>query len=536
MEPKQGYLLVKLIEARKLASKDVGGGSDPYAIVGLLNSKGEQGGLLDTKFPQYRSKVIQKNLNPVWKDEGVYEFKPDIDGKARILHVQLWDEDVTYDDFLGQFNINPRDLPDGQLVDNWFPVKNRPGKKEGVTGDVHLQLLYTRPPPDKLKPIREGPEEMTDPAYDKNLKISIEASNIANLGTDLEKQVRLEAARHEAAWKSAGQKPGLEIWRIEKFTVKAWPVEEYGKFYNGDSYIILHTYKKSPDSDALAWDVHFWLGAYTSQDEAGTAAYKTVELDDFLGGAPVQHREVQGYESELFLSYFPQTIQILGGGIESGFKHVKPAEYACRLLHLKGRKFVRIMQVELTTHSLNSGDAFILDDGMTIYQWQGKSAGPNEKVKAGQIARSLKDERGSKPNIIVIDESVDSGSADFWNKLGGKAKIATAAEGGSDLESDKKPTPKCLYRLSDASGKLEFTLMAKDKVFRKHITSADAFIFDTGYHVFAWVGKAASIPEKSKALKYAQDYLKEHNRPDFIPISRILDGGENVEFEAAFDG
>jgi len=40
------------------------------------------------------------------------------------------------------------------------------------------------------------------------------------------------------------------------------------------------------------------------QDEYGTAAYKTVELDTFLGDKPVQHREVRDHESALFKSYF----------------------------------------------------------------------------------------------------------------------------------------------------------------------------------------------------------------------------------------
>jgi gelsolin len=68
-----------------------------------------------------------------------------------------------------------------------------------------------------------------------------------------------------------------------------------GTFYAGDSYIVLHvrgllladkvahvsqTYTVRSDSEELAHDLHFWLGRNTSTDEAGTAAYKTVELDD----------------------------------------------------------------------------------------------------------------------------------------------------------------------------------------------------------------------------------------------------------------
>jgi len=367
----------------------------------------------------------------------------------------------------------------------------------------------------------------------KQKQYNLADSNIANLGTDLEKKVRLNAAQGEPEWKTAGKAPGLQIWRVEQFKIKPWPQDQYGRFFTGDSYIVLYTYKK-PGSDALHWNVHFWLGTYTTQDEAGTAAYKTVELDDFLGGAPVQYREVQGHESATFLGYFKFPIILMEGGVETGFKHVKPEAYRPRLLHLKGRKKVRVAEVELSHKSLNSGDVFILDAGMKIYQWNGKSAGPFEKSKAAQVSRALDDERAGKPEVIVVEEG--SKNDEFWAALGGQGPVKSAEAGGKDDEDGPGANfEKVLYRLSDASGKLSFAQVSKGAaVKRNQLDSSDVFILDTGSDVFAWIGKKASVGERKSAMQYAQQYLTQYNRPLYLTISRVLEGGENEAFEAGF--
>jgi gelsolin len=363
---------------------------------------------------------------------------------------------------------------------------------------------------------------------------NIEDSNIANIGSDLDKKVRQAAAQTEPAWTNAGRAPGLQIWRIEKFNVKSIAKESYGTFYSGDSYIVLNTYKKK-GSDALAWDVHFWLGKYTTQDEAGTAAYKTVELDDLLRGAPVQHREVQEYESGMFLGYFNNHIKILDGGVDTGFKHVEPEKYNPRLLHLKGKKRVRVAQVEMSPNSLNSGDVFVLDKGLEIYQFNGAKSGPQEKMKGAQLCRALDDERKGMPKVTVIEENSKDMDT-FWKALGSKGNIKAADAGGNDDEADKN-TQKRLFRLSDSSGKMEFKEVGSStsKLKKSLLDSKDVFVLDAGQEVFAWIGKGASVSERKYAMQYAQEYLKKFNRPAYIPISRVLEGGENEVFEASFD-
>ena len=105
----------------------------------------------------------------------------------------------------------------------------------------------------------------------------------------------------------AGKKLGLEVWRIEKLVPVAVPKKMHGQFYDGDSYIILKTHQPSGNRGPgapLVWDIFFWLGENSSKDEQGVAAYKTVELDEALGGSPTQHREVQGHESDQFMQSF----------------------------------------------------------------------------------------------------------------------------------------------------------------------------------------------------------------------------------------
>jgi gelsolin len=373
----------------------------------------------------------------------------------------------------------------------------------------------------------------------KAKEYKLEDTNVEALGSKEDRATKKNAATKEPAWKGAGEKVGIQIWRIEKFKVVPWPRDLYGSFYSGDSYIILNTYKEQ-GKDALKWDLHFWLGQHTTQDEAGTAAYKTVELDTLLDDGPVQHREVMGHESELFLSYFPN-IRIMEGGVDSGFKHVEPEKYEPRLLHLKGKKKVRTMQVEKSHNSLNSGDVFILDNGLEVFKWEGKNCGMFEKNKGREVCDAIKTERKGKVKIINLREGDnDQDSLRFLQFLGAdkNTKIKTEKEGGDDKEAEEQGNKiRQLWRLSDASGKMEFTKISEGNAIKKNqLDGNDVFIFDAGHEIFAWIGKGASDKERTEAMVYAQQYLSKNNRPAYLPISRILQGGENPKFHEAIGG
>lgn len=54
-------------------------------------------------------------------------------------------------------------------------------------------------------------------------------------------------------------------------------------------------------------------GDACTTDESGAGAIFSVQMDDFLGGKPIQYREVQGYESKTFVGYFKSGLKYMVG-------------------------------------------------------------------------------------------------------------------------------------------------------------------------------------------------------------------------------
>jgi gelsolin len=379
----------------------------------------------------------------------------------------------------------------------------------------------------------------------------IKDSNVELIGSDIDHRVKYNSAATEPAWKDVGQSPGLFVWRIEDFEVVPLAKSQYGQFYDGDSYIVLYSYKvgKDENNQKLGHEIFFWLGNHTTQDEAGTAAYKTVELDEFLHGVATQHREVQRSPSKEFLALFPR-ISIRSGGVRSGFRHVEEETKEAILTLLRvfknesaGANGVIVHEVEPTWKSLDDGDVFVLDTGDKIWVWQGKNCSPMEKAKAAQVVHDMT--QAKHVDVEVVSQA-ESGSGRVIAQLGGDQDtprqglqqprpIASGAKPHSPDEHKK------LFRLSDASGELSFDLV-KDggHLSMSDLDGNDVFLLDDdGQAIWVWEGQGASRAERSQWLQVARAYINHIQSAQedafLIPLAKVSEGNESRAFIKAIE-
>ncbi|CAJ2671479.1 unnamed protein product [Trifolium pratense] len=298
----------------------------------------------------------------------------------------------------------------------------------------------------------------------------------------------------------------------------------------GDSYIILQTTQGKGGS--YLYDIHFWIGKDTSQDEAGTAAIKTIELDASLGGRAVQHREIQGHESDKFLSYFKPCIIPLEGGVASGFKKPEEEVFETRLYVCKGKRVVRIKQVPFARSSLNHDDVFILDTKDKIYQFNGANSNIQERAKALEVIQLLKEKyHEGTSNVAIVDDGkldTESDSGEFWVLFGGFAPIGKKVISEDDIVPET--TPAKLYSIADGEVK-----SVEGELSKSLLENSKCYLLDCGAEIFVWVGRVTQVDERKAACQAAEDFVASQKRPKATRITRVIQGYETHSFKSNFD-
>ncbi|KAG8095167.1 hypothetical protein GUJ93_ZPchr0012g19987 [Zizania palustris] len=261
-------------------------------------------------------------------------------------------------------------------------------------------------------------------------------------------------------------------------------------------------------------------------DEAGTAAIKTVELDAALGGRAVQYREVQGNETEKFLSYFKPCIIPEEGGVASGFRHaeVNEREHATRLFVCRGKHTVHVKEVPFARSSLNHDDIFILDTNSKIFQFNGSNSSIQDRAKALEVVQYLKDtNHEGKCDVGAVEDGklmADADAGEFWGLFGGFAPLP------------RKPFFELNGKDTIFSSKLICIIKGQtvqvdcDVLTRELLDSTRSYLLDCGSEIYVWMGRETPLEERKRAGSAAEELLREGNQPKSY-IIRLMEGFES---------
>jgi len=322
------------------------------------------------------------------------------------------------------------------------------------------------------------------------------------------------------------------VWRVTQLKLTLVPEKEWGKFYSGDCYLVFN-------SD---WGEHifFWIGAESSNDEQAVVAIKAVELDNIFNGMPVQHRELQGYESVRFTKLFRGGILTLLGGTEGGLKQVEKRGHVARLFQVRGGKRPALTEVAMDWSSMNHGDTFVLDTGSFIFIWTGETSSGMEKMVAAGLASKLRDRVGEEVVHVRDGEEEDMTSDELeafmqYLPLEQKGNVKAAENENDSLVDQNLGKEISLYKCSDFSGNLEIELVKQGKLDDKDLSADDAFIVDGNQlGIWVWLGRKSNAMERREAMGAGQKFIQKNGLDRHTKVTKVNMGGEPEEFKSLF--
>ena len=122
---KSSTLVIQVLEGADLAAKDSSGTSDPFVVINLNDTK-------------VKTKVISKNLNPVWENE-IFTFPiGGLDPLDTEIHFKVYDKDKFGTDYMGEFKVvldEALNTPDPQP---YVLVSSKASKQVSGTITIHF--------------------------------------------------------------------------------------------------------------------------------------------------------------------------------------------------------------------------------------------------------------------------------------------------------------------------------------------------------------------------------------------------------------
>ncbi|XP_021891713.1 villin-1 isoform X2 [Carica papaya] len=336
----------------------------------------------------------------------------------------------------------------------------------------------------------------------------------------------------DPAFQGAGAKAGLEMWCVENLQLVSVPKPLHSKFYSGSVYIILST--TFLKSSVPQHDIHYWLGNEANEVDSTIASDKALELDAVLGSCTVQYREVQGQETQKFLSYFKPCIIPMEGKYSS--QPVTNCEtYPASLLTCKGDHVVRVKEVPFSRSSLNHNDVFILDTASKIFLFSGCNSSVQERAKALEVVKYIKDNKHSgKCEVATIEDGKfvgDSDVGEFWSLFGGYAPIPRDSPSAFEQHPDTSSVK--LFWIN-TQGKL--CPVGTNSLNKEMLEKDKCYMLDCDAEVFIWVGRNTSVSERKTSISASEDFLRDQGRSNGTHLTFLTEGLESAVFRSFFDG
>uniref|UniRef100_A0A0D9WCY5 Gelsolin-like domain-containing protein n=1 Tax=Leersia perrieri TaxID=77586 RepID=A0A0D9WCY5_9ORYZ len=333
------------------------------------------------------------------------------------------------------------------------------------------------------------------------------------------------------AFLGVGDKPGLDIWCIMGSNLVAIEKSLHGKFYTGNTYIILSTVELK--KGIRQHNVHYWVGEEAKEEHCLVASDKAVELDAALGSNTVQYRETQGEESDKFLSYFKPCIIPIQGSLSSHMRISGDKSNKITMFRCEGEHVARVTEVPFSRSSLDHKAAFIVDTQSKIFLFSGCNSSMQTRAKALDVVKHLKENQHcGRCEIAAIEDGKlvgDSDAGDFWNLFGGYAPIPHDLQ---DTVITELMTTACkkLFWIN----KRNLVPVESHVLEREMLNSDRSYILDCDAEVFLWMGMTTLVSERRTSVTALEDYVRCEGRQSNVRSVILTEGHETVEFKMHF--